>query len=95
VTLQVDKTYRLRARDDAEARWFVFKPRVYVQSQAAWWGKSSTEHDLVVFEREIPHFEIIEVGAPGVKDPVCDCGALKARTTHSLWCSLLLCGALQ
>ena len=86
MTFQVNKTYKLRPRQEADARWFIFKPKAWLDKQSAWLGKSATEHDLIFFENEISAFEIVEVFENA--QPRCDCGAVKARTTHAAWCSV-------
>lgn len=83
---EINKTYKLRPRNDAEARWFTFTPKSWLHKQNAWLGKSATDYDLVFFAHEIDGFDIVEVFADA--QPRCDCGALKARTTHAGWCSL-------
>ena len=83
---EVNKTYKLRSRQEAEARWFLFTPKSWLDKQNAWLGKSATDHDLIFFAKEINEFDVVEVFENA--QPRCDCGALKARTTHAGWCSL-------
>ena len=86
--IYLEKSYKLRPRRESDARWFLFKPCAWIESQSAWRGKSATNHDLILFERELGHFDVIEVDSQD--RPFCDCGAVKARSTHAHWCSLVI-----
>lgn len=82
----IGKKYWLRRRNAADTEWFSFVPETWVASDRLWWGESSTD-EKVLFEWELPHFDVIEL--PDAVKPTCDCGGHKARTTHSHWCSSL------